>query len=65
MKEEKVKKKEIPPTPTLPKFSQMQMRGMERKRMHRPMTPMLARVGRKETLEEFFKKKKKYEKAYL
>jgi len=62
---EKVKKKEIPPAPVLQKFSQMQMRGMERIRMHRPPTPMLARVGRKETMEEFFKKKKKYEKAYL
>jgi len=62
---DQVKKKEIPLAPTLPKFSQRQMRGMERIRMHRPMTPMLTRVRRKEIMEEFFKEKKKHEKLYL
>ena len=60
---DKVKKKKVTPTPIMPEFSQMQLRGRERIRRGRLMTPMLARVKRKETMEEFFKKKKKHEKA--
>ena len=62
---DKIKKKEIPPAPRVPQFSQMQLRGRERIRQGRLATPMLGRVKRKETMEEFFKKKKKHEKAYL
>jgi len=45
-----------------PKYSQMELRAMERKRLARPMTPMMARVKRKQEFWDFKEKEKEKEK---
>lgn len=52
----KIKKKFLA---TRPKYSQMELRAMDRKRTPRPVTPMTARIKRKQEFWDFAKEEKK------